>query len=130
MTVALVLFGVAFGGLVVFGVVAAIDQKARALATDEAERDVAEDVVRIRSHALVGNVTSEVARAQVACAAGLPADALRQRLEPPHTVTAPVGLDPCAVTPAVLNDYVLGTNDEEIQRLRRWVSHRIVLVSA
>jgi hypothetical protein len=48
MTLALVLFGVAFGGLVVFGVVAAIDQKARALATDEAERDVAEDVVRIR----------------------------------------------------------------------------------
>ena len=37
----------------------------------------AEDVVRIRSHGLVSNVTSEVARSRVACAAGLAADALR-----------------------------------------------------
>ena len=34
-----------------------------------------EDVLRIRSHALVSNVTSEVARAQVACAAGVEAGA-------------------------------------------------------
>ncbi|HEY5072206.1 MAG TPA: penicillin acylase family protein [Caulobacteraceae bacterium] len=67
-----------------------------------------EDVVRIRSHALVGNLTSEVARAQVACAAGLPADALRRKLEPPHTPIVPQGLDPCVVTPEVLKDYILG----------------------
>jgi penicillin amidase len=68
-----------------------------------------EDVVRIRSHALVGNVTSEVTRAQVACAAGLPADALRKRLEPAHTAVVPEGLDPCVITPDVLKDYILGT---------------------
>src|SRR5271154_903157 len=38
-----------------------------------------EDVLRIRSHALVSNVTSEVARAYVACAAGLDADRLRRK---------------------------------------------------
>jgi penicillin amidase len=69
----------------------------------------ADDVVRIRSHALVGNVTSEVARSRVACAGGLAADALRRRLEPPHATRVPEGLDPCVVTNAVLKDYVLGT---------------------
>ncbi len=69
----------------------------------------AEDVVRVRSHALVGNVTSEVARARVACAAGLAADALRKRLEPAHMATIPDGLDPCVVTADVLKDYVLAT---------------------
>jgi penicillin amidase len=69
----------------------------------------AEDVVRIRSHALVGNVTSEVIRARVACAAGLPADALRRRLEPPHTPVIPDGLDPCVIAPEVLKDYILAT---------------------
>jgi penicillin amidase len=54
-------------------------------------------------------VTSEVARARVACAAGLSADTLRKRLEPPHTTVIPAGLDPCVVTPEVLKDYVLGT---------------------
>jgi penicillin amidase len=68
-----------------------------------------DDVVRIRSHALVANVTSEVARARVACAAGLAADALRRRLEPAHATVIPEGLDPCVVTPDVLKDYVLGT---------------------
>jgi ubiquinone/menaquinone biosynthesis C-methylase UbiE len=34
----------------------------------------AEDVLRIRSHALVSNVSSEVARARVVCAAGVEAD--------------------------------------------------------
>jgi penicillin amidase len=70
---------------------------------------LAEDVVRIRSHALVGNVMSEVARARVACAAGLAADALRKRLEPPHATVIPAGLDPCAVPADVLKDYILGT---------------------
>ena len=38
----------------------------------------AEDVLRIRSHALVSNVTSEVARAYVACSAGLNVSAAPQ----------------------------------------------------
>jgi penicillin amidase len=69
----------------------------------------ADDVVRIRSHALVGNLMSEVARARVTCAAGLGADALRKRLEPPHATRVPDGLDPCVVTSDVIKDYVLGT---------------------
>jgi penicillin amidase len=71
-----------------------------------------EDVVEIRSHALVSNVTSEVARARVACAVGRgwqAADALRRKLEPAHETKVPDGLDPCAVTAEVLTDYVLGT---------------------
>jgi penicillin amidase len=68
-----------------------------------------DDVVRIRSNALVGNLTSEVARARVACVAGLTADALRKRLEPAHHVTIPAGLDPCDVPAGVLKTFILGT---------------------
>ncbi|MBS0418357.1 MAG: penicillin acylase family protein [Proteobacteria bacterium] len=67
------------------------------------------DVVRIRSHSLVSNLESEVERARVACRAGLPADRLRVKLEPAHTTTIPQGLDPCAIPPDVLKDYLLGT---------------------
>ena len=79
----------------------------------------AEDVVRIRSHALVSNLTSEVARARVACAVGpgwQAADALRRKLEPAHETKVPDGLDPCVVTPDVLKDYVLGTAPVTFER--------------
>ncbi|MFO1468356.1 MAG: penicillin acylase family protein, partial [Steroidobacteraceae bacterium] len=69
----------------------------------------AEDIVRIRSHGLIGNVRFEVERAQVACKAGLAADALRLKLEPPHPVAIPAGLDPCLIPGDVLKDYELGT---------------------
>lgn len=69
----------------------------------------AEDIVRIRSHALTRNVTSEVQRARIACAAGLDADRLRRKLEPPWTTQVPEGLDPCAVPGDVLQDYDLAT---------------------
>ncbi|HET6969668.1 MAG TPA: penicillin acylase family protein, partial [Phenylobacterium sp.] len=68
-----------------------------------------EDVLRIRSHALVSNVTSEVARARTVCAGGVAADALRRKLEPAHKLTVPKGLDPCVVPADVLKDYVLAT---------------------
>ncbi|MFI4933301.1 MAG: penicillin acylase family protein [Caulobacterales bacterium] len=71
----------------------------------------AEDVVRIRSHALTRNVDSEVTRARVACAAGLSADRLRRKLEPPWSTKIPDGLDPCAVPADVLKDYELATRD-------------------
>ena len=71
----------------------------------------AEDVVRIRSHALTGDITSEVARARVACLAGLGLDHLRQKIEPPWTVEIPKGLDPCDVPPDVLRDYQLATKE-------------------
>lgn len=76
-----------------------------------------EDVLRIRSHALVSNVASEVARAQVACAAGLAADRLRRKLEPPHTAVVPAGLDPCVIPADVLKDYLLGTGAVNFEAL-------------
>lgn len=68
-----------------------------------------EDILRIRSHALVSNVTSEVARARTVCAGGVEADTLRRKLEPAHKVVIPPGLDPCTVPADVLDDYVLAT---------------------
>jgi penicillin amidase len=70
-----------------------------------------EDVVRVRSNGLTRNVDSEVARAQVTCAAGLDADRLRRKIEPPHALSIPAGLDPCDIPADVLKDYQLGTKD-------------------
>ena len=66
----------------------------------------AEDVVRIRSHGLWRNVTSEVLRARSACAADLDADRVRQPLEPAWTPAMPEGLDPCSVPEGVLEVYL------------------------
>ena len=77
-----------------------------------------EDIVRIRSHALVSNITSEVARARVVCAAGVEADELRRRLDPAgHKRIVPAGLDPCVIPADVLNDYVLGTRQVDFTPL-------------
>jgi len=74
----------------------------------------ADDVLRIRSHALVSNVTSEAARARVVCAAGLKADGLRRKIEPQgHKMTVPPGLNPCDVPADVLKDYLLATKQVE-----------------
>jgi penicillin amidase len=75
----------------------------------EPEIWTSEDVVRIRSHGLTRNLTSEVARARVACAAGLDADALRKKLEPAIEPVIPDGLDPCSIPGDVLRNYVLAT---------------------
>lgn len=78
--------------------------------TDSQPEDWApEDILRIRSHALVSNVTSEVARARVVCAGGVAADKLRRKLEPAHTLAIPAGLDPCDVPDNVLDDYTRAT---------------------
>ncbi len=73
----------------------------------------AEDVVRIRSHGLTRNAPFEVARAQVACKAGLEADQLRRKLEPDWTTSIPAGLDPCSIPADVLRDYRLATKAVE-----------------
>jgi penicillin amidase len=78
-----------------------------------------EDILRIRSHALVNNVTSEVARARTICAGGVEADALRRKLEPAHKVTVPKGLDPCSVPAGVLVDYVLATEPVSFTPLKQ-----------
>jgi len=78
----------------------------------------ADDVLRIRSHALVSNVTSEVARARVVCAAGLKVDALRRKIEPQgHKMTVPPGLNPCDVPADVLKDYLLATKQVDFNAL-------------
>ena len=78
--------------------------------TDSApETWTADEVVRIRSHALVSNLTSEVVRAMTACRGAQAEDTLRHQILPAHKVILPAGVDPCVVTPAVLKDYLLGT---------------------
>ena len=55
----------------------------------------ASDVVRIRSHGLTRNLTSEVARANTVCLSGLAADQIRSGLTPAWVTRVPQGLDPC-----------------------------------
>jgi len=55
----------------------------------------AEDVVRVRTHGLTGNLNYEVARSRVVCAADLKADEIRFRLQPEWQTQMPAGLDPC-----------------------------------
>jgi penicillin amidase len=83
------------------------------------DRWKAEDIVRIRSHALTRNVTSEVQRARVACTAGIAADKLRSKLEPQWTPQVPVGLDPCTIPMDVLQDYYLATSIVTFSRRRQ-----------
>ncbi|SFJ44068.1 penicillin acylase family protein [Methylobacterium brachiatum] len=73
-----------------------------------------EDVVRIRSHGLVRNVLSEVARARVLARAetredGLAADDLRKRISPPHDPVLPDGLDAADWPDDLLDDFRLAT---------------------
>lgn len=86
------------------------------LSGSEPETWSAEDIVRIRSNGLTRNVTSEVKRARVACAAGLEADALRRKLLPPVKPALPDGLDPCSIPEDVLRDFVLGTEAVSFSR--------------
>ncbi|MQA12309.1 MAG: penicillin acylase family protein [Pseudonocardiaceae bacterium] len=72
-----------------------------------------EDVVRIRSHGLTRNLTSEVERSRVTCAAGLDADRVRKKLEPKWETTVPAGYDPCALPDDVLDTFELATQDVE-----------------
>ncbi len=59
------------------------------------EKWQAEDVVRIRSHALTRNLYSEVARAHSACQGDLKIDEVRVSLSPAWQTKLPAGLDPC-----------------------------------
>jgi len=76
------------------------------------EKWEAADVVRIRSHGLTRNLTSEVARAKTICATdrvkGPGYDQARNGLQPPWETQVPAGLDPCL--PAdVLRVFTLAT---------------------
>ncbi len=69
----------------------------------------AADVVRIRSHGLVRNVLSEVARAQVLARSDQATDLLRRSIEPPWTPILPEGLDLASIPAAVLDVFKLAT---------------------
>ncbi|WP_213302283.1 penicillin acylase family protein [Paraburkholderia sacchari] len=75
----------------------------------------ADDVVRIRSHGLTRNLTSEVARAKVACKSTLAADTIRFGLQPPWRATMPEGLDPC-LPDDVLKVFELATQSVHVTR--------------
>ena len=68
-----------------------------------------EDVVRIRSHALVHNALSEILRAQVLGRADAETDRLRADLEPPVDPGSLTGPDPRDVPLAACELYKLGT---------------------
>ncbi len=72
----------------------------------------ASDVVRIRSHGLTRNLSSEVARANTVCKTdpqnGLKYDQIRLGLQPPWETKIPAGLDPC-LPPDVLKVFTLAT---------------------
>ena len=70
----------------------------------------ADDVVRIRSHGLTRNLTLEVARAGVACQAGLDADQVRSTLQPAWKTEMPAGLDPC-LPAGLLDVFKLATDN-------------------
>lgn len=74
-----------------------------------------EDVVRIRSHGLTRNASSEVSRALIACEKGVEADELRQKLEPEWTAVTPDGLDPCIIPEDVLDEYDLATQNVKFE---------------
>lgn len=77
-----------------------------------------EDVVRIRSHGLTRNLTSEVARSKVACVAGVETDQVRVRLEPEWHTAVPDGYDPCALPDDVLDTFELATQAVEFSEGR------------
>lgn len=68
-----------------------------------------EDVVRIRSHALGENLSSEISRAKVACDSGIEATKFVSALKPDHEPKVPDGLDPCAIPDDVGKMYDLAT---------------------
>lgn len=74
----------------------------------------AEDVVRIRSHSLTRNVTSEVLRARVMALAGAEKgaalDILRKQLSPVVAPDIPEGLDLSIFSDRVLRDFLLGVS--------------------
>ena len=81
-----------------------------------------EDVVRIRSHGLWRNVSSEVQRARVACRFGLAVDAQRKLLEPPWETSIPEGLDPCDIPADVLQLYSLAQAPVDFSQASQFAS--------
>ncbi len=75
------------------------------------ERWQADDVVRIRSNALIRNIPDEVARARALCGGDVRYEPLRRQLEPAQPVTIPAGFAPCSIPENILDDFAAGTGD-------------------
>jgi penicillin amidase len=71
----------------------------------------ASDIVRIRTHSLSRNATSEILRANVLAKADLETDLIRRSLEPPVTPRVPEGLDPASVPLDALDLLKLASTD-------------------
>jgi penicillin amidase len=71
----------------------------------------AADLVRIRSHGISNNAESEALRARVVAAGGLEADRIRRKLDPPHEVRIPDGLDPADIPADIMATYTLATKE-------------------
>jgi penicillin amidase len=78
----------------------------------------ASDVVRIRSHALVHNLQTEVTRALVLARADRTTDLARRSIDPPHDVTVPDGLDLAEIPLDVLDVFALATAPVTFSRER------------
>ncbi|QYD73733.1 penicillin acylase family protein [Paraburkholderia edwinii] len=74
-----------------------------------------DDIVRIRSHGLTRNLTSEVARARVACKGSVADDTVRFGLQPPWQTKVPEGLDPCLPND-VLKVFTLATQSVHVTK--------------
>jgi penicillin amidase len=68
-----------------------------------------EDVVRIRSHALVHNGLSEALRARVLAKADTETDLARRSIDPPREVVVPAGFDPGAFPDRAMDAFQLAT---------------------
>lgn len=75
-----------------------------------------ETVVRIRSHGLLWNAREEAERARFVRDHGLGALRFRERLEPPHEVTIPDGLDLAAFPDDALAVYELARSGVRFER--------------
>ncbi|MFH8974053.1 penicillin acylase family protein [Streptomyces sp. NPDC017890] len=68
-----------------------------------------QDLVRIRTHSLVSNLSKEVTRAKLMCLGGPDASRYLSKLEPKHRPEVPDGLDLCSLPDDVLDTYNLAT---------------------
>ncbi len=90
------------------------------------ERWQPETVVRIRSHGLLRNLRSEVARGRFLASHGELALALRDRLEPEHTFEVPAEVDLPAMPDELLETYDLGTRSVSFEALANEEASRSV----
>ena len=101
-----------------------------ALTGSTPEHWIADDIVRIRSNALVTNLGNEVARARSLCLGGERWEPIRIAIEPRHHLRLPTGTEPCRVPAEVLSDYLLATAPVRFDGRRVVAANAIVELAA